>query len=300
MHTVEIPEANIKKYIPEHLGECNQEQYVNMCNLIFKEATKQITFNELKTHAVYYLLNMVPSNKVINASELSKFSNLSLLEDLVETFFENELNEDGEVVRKIIKQYYINNPIYKVRVVKNYYGPSDEFNNVKYGEYVDALTHFEDFHATGEVQYLHLLFATFYREKNTNNKSIEHYSKDKRINYNPDRVDQLAELFKKLDIGIIYGFYLLFASFKKYLTTAKIFIEGKEIDLSILYDDSKTIDSGVPGIGQKSTMFTIAESGIFGSLEKVRETPFWEIIVRIYDIRKRDLDFITQQESKDK
>ena len=130
------------------------------------------------------------------------------------------------------------------------------------------------------------------------NVSLEKFTKDKRIKYNPERTDQLAKTFKVLDIGIIYGFYLLFASFKKYLTTAKIFIEGKEIDLSILFDATETVGSNIPGIGMKSTMFTIAESGIFGPLEKVREAPFWDIIVRIYDIRKRDLDFRAEQKSK--
>jgi len=296
MHTVEIPDANIKKYIPEHLGECNDVQYINMCNLLFKELTKQISFEELKTHGIYYLMDMIPSEKVIEKTELLKFGNLAQLEDLIESFFETGEEEN----QRVIKQYYINNPIYKIKVVKNYYGPSNEFNNVKYGEYVDAITHFEDFHATRETQYLYLLFATFYREKKIISRSPEKYTKDVRIKYNPERTDQLAKKFKVLDIGIIYGFYLLFASFKKYLSTAKIYVEGKEIDLSILFDNSSTVESNIPGIGMKSTMFTIAESGIFGPLEKVRETPFWEIIVRIYDIRKRDLDFKTQQKSKEK
>ena len=295
MHIIEIPEANIKKYIPSHLGECNAIQYINMCNLIFRELTNQISFNELRTHAIYYLMNMVPSNKVEEETELNKFSNLAQLEELIDSFFEVGEEEN----KKIIKQYYINNPIEKVRIVKNYYGPSNEFNNVKYGEYVDALTYFEDFHATGETKYLYSLFATFYREKKIINFSREKFTKDKRIKYNPERTEQLSKTFKVLDIGIIYGFYLLFASFKKYLTTAKIFIEGKEIDLAILFDSSETTESNIPGIGMKSTMFTIAESGIFGPLEKVREAPFWEIIVRIYDIRKRDLDFREQQKSKE-
>ena len=37
-------------------------------------------------------------------------------------------------------------------------------------------------------------------------------------------------------------------------------------------------------------LYSMAESGIFGELEKVRKTNFWEIFIRMYDIRKRDLD----------
>ncbi|WP_372744274.1 hypothetical protein [Lutibacter sp.] len=297
MHTVEIPDKNIKIYVPEHLGECSAEQYINMCNLAFKFITNQINYTEFKTHGIYYLLNMVPSQKVDEATEIQKFSNLSLLADLVDSFFET--NEEGTV--KTIKQFYINNPIYKiVGASKNYYGPSNEFNNVKFGEYVDALSHFADFHETGETQYLYLLMATFYREKRSKKLSKEKFTKDIRVVYNSERVDKLAKVFRVQNIGVIYGFYLLFASFQKYLTTAKLYVQGKEIDLSILFDGEETIESDIPGIGMKSTLYTIAESGIFGTLKEVRNTPLWEVLIRMYDIRKRDLDAIAQQKKLEK
>jgi hypothetical protein len=296
MHLVEIPEKNIKLYIPEHLGECSASQYIDMCNLVFRQITNQITFDELKVHGIYYLMNMKHSKKVNEETELIKYSNISALADLVESFF-----EDGEENQKIIKQYYINNPIYKITgAVKNYYGPTDEFNNVKFGEYVDALSHFADFHATRETRYLFSLLATFYREKKILSSNVEDFTKDIRIKYNPERVDELAKAFEIQNIGVIYGFYLLFASFQKYLTTAKIYIEGKEIDLAILFDESNFVESEVPGIGMKSTMYTIAESGIFGNLKEVREAPLWEILVRLYDIRKRDLDVIANSKQKQK
>ena len=295
MHTVEIPDNNLKIYIPEHLGECNQEQYINMSNLAFKFIANQINFTEFKTHGIYYLMNMVPSTKVDEKTEDHKFSNLSLLADLVESFFET--NEEGTI--KTIKQYYINNPIYKVRgATKNYYGPSNEFNNVKFGEYVDALSHFADFHETGETQFLYLLMATFYRERRETKQSLEKFTKDERIAYNPERVDKLAETFKVQNIGVIYGFYLLFASFQKYLTTAKLYVEGKEIDLSILFDGAAPVESDIPGIGMKSQLYSIAESGIFGTLKEVRATSLWEILIRMYDITKRDLDHIARSKQK--
>ena len=294
MHTVEIPDKKLKLYVPEHLGECNQEQYINMCSLLFGYITQQLTFEEVKTHGIYYLLNMKPSGKVIEETELIKFGNINLLSELVETFF-----EEGEENQKVIKQYYINNPIEKiVGATKNYYGPSNEFNNVKFGEYVDALSHFADFHATGETEYLYYLIATFYREKRFLTKNVENFTKDKRVKYNTERVSDLAKVFKFQNIGVIYGFYLLFASFQKYLTTAKLYVEGKEIDLSILFNGDEVVESELPGIGMKSTLYTISESGIFGTLKEVRETSLWEILIRMYDIRKRDLDAEAQHKQQ--
>ncbi len=297
MHVVEIPDRKIKIYIPEHLGECNATQYISMCELMYNNMIQKIDFEELKILGVYHLLNMVPSYKIEEETQENKMINVSLLANLIESFFEPGEEEN----QKVIKQYYINNPIYKIIAhAKNYYGPSDEFNNVKFGEYVDALSHFADFHETKETKYLYSLIATFYREEKIPSKKIKNYSKDIREPYNSERVDELAKAFETQNIGVIYGFYLLFASFQKYLTTAKLYIQGKEIDLALLFENSNVVESHVPGIGMKSTLYTIAESGIFGSLKEVRETPLWEILVRMYDIRKRDLDFIANNKQKQK
>src|SRR5690606_5517885 len=103
--------------------------------------------------------------------------------------------------------------------------------------------------------------------------------------------------FKTLYFGEVFGFYLLFASFQKYLTSAKIYWQGKELDLSILFSDDeiKEVESDIPGIGMHSTLFTLAESGVFGTIKEIRKENFWEIIIRMYDLRKRDLDHKAQE-----
>jgi len=85
------------------------------------------------------------------------------------------------------------------------------------------------------------------------------------------------------------------------MTTAKIYVQGNEIDFSILYNEFSTdikFDSTIPGIGMKSLMYSIAESGVFGNLDDVRNASFWEIMIRFYDVRKRDLDAITIQKNQ--
>ena len=46
-----------------------------------------------------------------------------------------------------------------------------------------------------------------------------------------------------------------------------------------------------------SIMFTMAESGAFGDLQKVQKTNLWQILIRMYDIRVRDLAAQKQQEN---
>jgi hypothetical protein len=289
MHTLEIPEANIKKHIPADLSECNKLQYINVCNLLYKHAIGEIDLETFKEQSIYFLADLNFKKK--NVDDDVKYVNVYLLSELMDSFF--EIDQEGS---KIIKQYFINNPIEKIlgAELKDYYGPSDEFNNVSFGEYVDALSHFYDYIETQDISYLYLLFATFYREKRNTFFSAGSFTKDKRVSYNSERVELLANKFKAQHMGVIYGFYMLFTSFQKYLTTARIYVQGKEIDLDLLYrefpTDKKQPKSDLAGIGMKSLLYTIAESGIFGPLEKVRAASLWEILIRMYDIRKRDFD----------
>lgn len=306
MHTIEIPELNIKKYMPEHLGECDKEQYINMCGLLYKHSKELISFDELKTHAVYYLLGLKKGKELEEEAEDNKLFNLAQLEDLIDSFFEPVPEEDCEhPIQWVIKQYYIHNSINVVTGLfptKKYYGPSDEFNNLCYGEYVDALGYFADYNDTKDDQYLYLLMGTLYREaKPLIQRICKPYLTDIRREYCKDRVPYLAENLRFLDMGIVYGFYLLFASFQKYLPTAKIFVQGDEIDLGLLYMQigKKAKEYNAPSLGMESTQFALAESGVFGDLEKLRATPLWEIFKRLYDIRKRDLDALENHKTSE-
>jgi hypothetical protein len=290
MHLIEIPERNIKRFIPEDLSECDKSQYINISSLIYKYTVGKIDYDLFKTQALYYLLNMKHVTGDVK-EEIKKYTNITILSDLLESFFETDT--DG---KKIIKQYYIKNPIHIVsNGLKKWYGPTDEFQNVNFGEYVDGLNHYEDFHETGEAQYLYYLMATFYRPSKiflAIKKLTYNYNKDPRKKYNTDALFKISSQLKQFPIGIPFGFYLLFASFQKYLTTASFWIQGREINLSLLYQNSETQDtkSTIPGIGLRSMLYTMAESGVFGTLEEVRNTSLYEVLIRMYDMRKRDID----------
>ncbi len=73
------------------------------------------------------------------------------------------------------------------------------------------------------------------------------------------------------------------------------------MDLSILFEssDSDTIyeqDESVPDIGMDSVMFMMAESGAFGTRKELDNTSIWMIWIRMYEIRRKDLELKKQQE----
>ncbi|OIQ22049.1 MAG: hypothetical protein BM557_01335 [Flavobacterium sp. MedPE-SWcel] len=302
MHSIEIPEAALKLFIPENLAECERDQYLDMCALLYQVATGSISFEQMKVQAVYRLLNIVPGRKhddtFDDMDEHQKWDNVTQLSILVDSFF---TDDNGQ---KVIRQDYTHNPVPKIRpLLKNYFGPADSFTNVTFGEYNDGLRLFLEYSTTGEYEKLYLLAAIFYRPKKKwlwlERKKVD-YNGDVREQYNANSIASRAAKIKQYHPGFAYGFYLLFASFQKCLTQAVIPWGNRELDLSILFDADaagESDDEAVPGIGMDSLAYAIAESGEFGTIEDVRNTNLWEVLIRLYDLKKKDLDY--KQNEKD-
>lgn len=301
MITIEIPETGTKLYMPADLSECDARQYNELSMLIFKLQSQEIPYEVFRVHAVYALLNMEPVEDDDPMVQEEKMANIYQLSTLVDDFF-----EDGEGDARILKQYYVHNPIDKIKLLGKYYhGPKDGFENIQFGEYIDALHLFSEYNATNNKDCLYQLMATLYRIPKSIYKiqiSNEAINGDARRAYNQHGVMDRAKHFKKMYFGQVYGFYLLFASFQKYIASAKIYWQGRELDLSILFEGDPDIkQSDIPGIGMKSILFTLAESGVFGSKKKLEKENLWEILMRMYDLTKRDKDFKVQQDAlKDK
>ena len=289
MHTIEIYETGKKLYIPEDLSECTPLQYIEMCELIFRYQTGMLDYEAFRIQAVYKLLNMIPVQSRFDEDQENKMANLYAISEIIDSFFEDE---NGN---KIIKQNYINNPVPAYRpVLRKFYGPFENLYNVTFDEYRDGLRIFYQFNADKDVNLLYILAAMFYRPKKWFHgirKHLSSYNGDMREPYNSHHVNKRAETFKKYPFGFIYGFYLYFASFQKYLTTAQIPWNGKLLNFSLIFEgDSDAKEPQNPGIGMDALFFTMSESGVFGSAERLGKTKLFDILIRMYDLRVKDLE----------
>ncbi len=291
MHIIETD--TLKRYIPADLSECDSQQYIDMCDLLFKFHTHQISSDELLTHAVYKLMNMKPSKSSVEADELNKMGNISLIKELLEESFFEKIEIEGGYDLKVI-QNYIDNPVPKFRPSwRTYYGPDEMFNNVKIGEYTDALKLFLKFNSTGELETLYEFVATLYRPKKPFHfifKHLVNYDGDCRVKYNPNHVKKRIKSLKYAPIGFIYGVYLYFASVQIIISSGQIEWGDKTLDLSILFkSDEAPIAIDADDIGLDSIVFAMAESGAFGDYSKVKEAPFWDMMIKMYDSRIKHL-----------
>lgn len=275
MILLEFYETGKKVNFPESLAECNQREYVSMCRFIYLYQSGEITIEQFQRLSVYSLLNVQVSKKPLSQeTEKAISENVAFLSDYVMNFF--EIIEEEETKKITIKQNYIHNhiPSFKFNGL-TYVGPKNNLEDVNFGDYMDGLGAFMDYEAFNEKSSLIKLFKIFYRPK------LKFISK---VNQ-PD--------FSKLDLGILYGFYMFFASFQKWISSsASVHYNGVEINLSIIFSgkESKAGGSKIPGLGMKSLFHSIAESGVFGSAKELREAPLWDVLFFMYEMRKKRLD----------
>lgn len=304
MTTLEIPETSTTLYLPEDLSECDTQQYIDMCELIYKFNAGEIVYKTFKIQAIYKLLNLIPGeSKLTEKEDLDKHANIYQLSSLIDSFFETNPEDK---TKPIIKQNYTQNHIPVVKpLLKNYYGPSDLFRNVAFGEYTDAINLYMEYENTKEDEYLYLLMAVFYRPKQKFHKDrnvLFAYNENIREPYNEATIESRAEIFKNLPIGYVYGFYLFMASFHKYLTNCVLKLNGQEINIGLLFQEptEKVATSNMPGLGLKSIEYQISESNVFGTNKEVRETNLFDILIRLYDITKRDADDKARQKEAER
>lgn len=278
MIIIDVPEAKKTLYLPEELSECDPKQFADMAKLIYMFNLGEINYNDFCNLSVYALLGLAAPKKE-KEEDSSKWENIFMLSEKIKSFFDTE-EKDGKNYL-VLKNYDITNKLKLYKFVKNYYGPEDGFFDVTYGQYSDGLEEFITFSQTGDIKSLQLLFAIFYRKK-THTGAFEKYSLE-------TAKKRAKQIFVHTDIRHLYGFYLLFDAFQKYTTSGSITVFGEEIDLSIIYEDVGT-KSVIPGIGIHGIVNDLAETGIFGNADGVRETNFWRVALQLYNVKKKSID----------
>lgn len=276
-HTIQIPEAGHMLYLPTELAHCNTKQYVEFNELLYNWNAGQISYDDLRIHAIYKLLEIEKSTTKLNSiEEQNKLSNIYALSELIDSFF--DISEG----KYTIKLNFQHNPMLAIKpMFESHTGPDGYFKNITFGKYLDGLNLYFEYAQHKERHLLNMLLATFYTSK-----------------YSPENIEKDAKAFEKYPVGYAYGMFNFFGAFQLFINDTQVSWEGKTIDLSILYKPigENKFQSDIPGLGMKSLAYQLAETSVFGDYEKVRNTPLWEVILRLYDLRKRDIDNYKQEQ----
>ena len=102
--------------------------------------------------------------------------------------------------------------------------------------------------------------------------------KQERINFYSNRIRMMPK-------QVQWGVYAWFAFFCHYLLTGTFIIDGIEISFESIFT-KETQDANTPkeqSLGMSGILFSVAESGIFGNIEKADDTLLLRVMMKLLD-----------------
>lgn len=236
--------------IPSGLEELDEKQYVELLRIAMRLNNGLFTYEDARVALLSCLVGTKLDFRLYKKPIVKELYDQI---DAVNGFFNEPTDKSGE------KTFSVNLVTGK-NMLKKYEGWSgvgDMMNGLKYGDFVEAL---DIIRQLGE--------STESREKDDLMKSIC------MILYH--NVDNKVPPF----ILTVHAM-VLFSSVWTMILEEPIEIGGQEIDFRILFKDGSgnTFDdhTGWEGVG-----FEVAQSGVFGHMAQVDDTPFWDVLLYLY------------------
>ena len=167
---------------------------------------------------------------------------------------------------------------------KQYKGPLSHGSDLTFGEFRNAVMMMNGYNDTQDPSLLQALCGILYRcpggkigKSDFDGKYREEF-KQERINFYSNRIRMMPK-------QVQWGVYAWFAFFCHYLLTGTFIIDGIEISFESIFT-KETQDVNTPkeqSLGMNGILFSVAESGIFGNIEKADDTLLLRVMMKLLD-----------------
>lgn len=296
MHTLEILEAGKTIEIPSHWDECSHDQAAYIVREAFEVISGNQPIEDFQRKVFCRLTGLELDIKAayrqrMNLNKRNHEMLCILAEKLCRWPFKEVQNESGEIDLEFNYDTVVNHfPVLKNGSQK-LYGPEDLLQDITFAEFQWANTHSQDyFQAVREGQFdeaeesLDFFLVCFYRPG----------SDGERGPFIADEIQKNADLVKKVPFWKKHCILLWYTMCINVIQTIPLKIQGIEIDFSVLFPEpSEAEKAGLEvkkqGIGWRGALYDIAESGVFGPIEKTEVTPLFAILVYMY---KKHIDYL--------
>ncbi|KAB8156141.1 hypothetical protein EZY14_002680 [Kordia sp. TARA_039_SRF] len=280
MHSIFIEETNTTLSFPENATQLTASQLLAFCELLLQYKASTISFNEFKINAAKRILNIkrvanlqLPKNEQIA-------ENMQAIANLLDDFF---IINEPKSKNQLQMNFYMQLLPHVTISGKKYYGPANALTNTVYGEYLKLIHHFTQYSNTGNPQELDSMIATIYRPKKsfyTWYKNRTDFDGDIRRTYNEHHTAKYVKNIQKLPLATKYAIYLYVASSQHFIansTNLQLGANGS-IDISVLF---KSTDTGTTAnnIGMVGTLFSLAETNVFGTVKQVEKENTYDVLV---------------------
>lgn len=231
--------------VPSYVGELSPEQYEYYCLLAFALSAGEITPEYFRIRWFSFLIGMKKVDFTIlrpaHVEELE--SQMGVIDNFL-TGSPDSLHLDFKTPVNLLPSY------------RGYQGPSDMFQGMPFGEFVECYTVAESLPASDAEEAA---------------EGCRHIA---RLLYHIPEEEPVPEL-------LAFHAPRLFSNVWDAITGAPVEINGQKIDLRIIFRNS---GSGRPDdkTGWTGIIFEIASAGLFGNVDKVRQTDLWEVLIYLY------------------
>lgn len=300
MHRIEIPEINYKNEFAGKWEELKPEQVLYACGLLLLVERRELHPLNFKKLMIDRLLKRINNARkpthldIINGKIEGKtaeqmqdyWANEAKLAETMNFFF--KMKSQKEIDNEEFETYEIHpeftdNLVPKVKVGHTWlYGPNAMLTDLTFGELKECMV-------CCEAGQYNRLAAILYRPKQRGlwaKKLHGQWDGCERVEYKPFEVEEREKLVAKVS-GLGYYCYLFFNSVLNYIYTQTVKIDGKDFNFSVLIKNDNPDSEGERGndtesLGFTGIMYALAETGIFGDIEKTAKANIYDVFVSLY------------------
>ncbi|NYJ27508.1 hypothetical protein [Allomuricauda sp. ARW1Y1] len=284
MHKIEVVGTKLVLEYPENGLEFSKEQFLAFSKYVLMYNSKVLSYDQFRTRLTYAFLNLKRSIDANDDKNLPAIENILSISKLANGFFSKK-TQDGQ---KVVKMDFYRQLVPTIKANgKIFYGPSDALFNTVYGEFIDTLSHFNDYSTSGQIEHLDMMIATLYRPKRMFGwfrNLIGKYRLDKRREYNPELTAKYAKSLRGLNLHEKHAIYLYVSSSINFLLNAEALDigGGNTLNIASIFEKPDGNQKG-SGVGMLSTLYSIAETKVFGNINEVAKQNTIDVFAFLVD-----------------
>ena len=257
---------------PTEWEEVQPREWLYLCKIFFRMIENpQITLLDIKRDFVRFVL----ANR--NLKQKGSLEYYHLVQQLTETLDWIFIEADGKVAINF------NSTVNLLPKWENFFGPADHGADLTFGEFRLAMQMMNTYTISHQEIYLTYLCGVLYRRRKHGEREPFDVGQLNTYTFRAARIPQFVR----------YAVYLWLASFSKFLLEGTFVIDGNEVCFADIFGKN-TDESTAKSLGMNSILYSMAESGIFGTIDDVDKAPLLKVLMKLLD-DKYKLDAIQKQ-----